>query len=644
MENFRYLFSPLTVKGKEIKNRIYQPALVMGLSDEEGNVTPEISDFYVKRAKGGVGLIVIGGVYADRRGKGYYGMLAMDRDDLIEQYKKLIDAMKPYGTISLVQIMDTGRYARSKVSGLEPVAPSAVPCKLTGQTPKEMTIDEVEEYKGRIVKAVKRAALAGFDGVEFHAGMGYLINQFLSSFTNRRNDEYGGDIKARMKFLVEIIEESKEVVPPDFVIGCRVSMHDFMEGGNTEREGEQIVRKLDELGVDIISVVVGWHESKVPLIVQEVPPAGYIRFAEMAKKVTNKPVVYTIRVKDPSLANRIIAEGRADMVGVARALIADPDWPDKAKNGMVEEIRPCITCSHCLSSLFSTLIQGTPKPVECQVNPRLGKESIELPTVEYKKRILVIGGGPAGLEAALTLAKRGHEVILIEKEDEIGGLIIPASTPKYKQELLDIVKYYRVMLNKSGVKIILNRKADRKFIKSLGVNEIIVATGATARKLKVMGAQRSFVLNAIEVLRKRMELSGRIVVCGGGETGLEVADFLSEHGAKVRVVEMYVAGQKVEFTERGPLFRRLKEKGVEIIQWTKLKSIEEGKVTIEDKDGNSSSIPCDYVVNAIGEEPNLEILKEIDKTKYKVHFIGDCVRPRRIGDAIREGFEAGIKI
>ncbi len=568
--SLRYLFSPLTIGNVEVKNRIYQPALIVGLSDEEGNVTPEIFDFYVERAKGGAGLIVVGGVYSDRRGKGYYGMLAMDRDELIKQYKRLVDAMKGYGTVCLVQIMDTGRYARTKVSGLEPVAPSAVPCKLTGQTPKELTTDEVREYKRKMVEAVKRAALAGFDGVEFHAGMGYLINQFLSPLTNRRKDEYGGDIEGRMRFLIELIEESRRVTPSNFIIGCRVNMHDFIEGGNTEKEGEYIVKRLDEMGVDFISVIEGWHESRVPLIVQEVPPAGHVELAERAKKVTDKPVVYTTRVKDPYLANKIIAEGKADMVGLARALIADPYWPYKAERGRVEEIRPCITCSHCLSSLFNALIQGKPKPVECQVNPRLGREGGELPTIEYKKRVLVIGGGPAGLEAALTLAKRGHDVILVEKEREMGGMVIPASTPRYKRELIDLIKYYQTMLQKYGVRLILNHRANRNFIESLGVEEIVVATGATPKKLEVPGAQTPIVLDAIEVLKKRIRLSGRVVVCGGGETGLEVADFLSDHGAEVKVVEMYAAGQKVELTEKGPLFRRLKKKGVEIIQWTKL--------------------------------------------------------------------------
>lgn len=630
---FDALFSPVQIGGLTVRNRVYMPAMTTGLGDDEGNVTPQVLDFYTARARGGAGLIVVGGAYSDRRGKGYYGMLAMDRDELVEQHRALVRNIKAHGAAAALQVLDAGRYSSSRVTGLRPVAPSAVPSRLTGETPLEMSAEEIREYERRIADAVRRASLAGYDGAELHAGMGYLISQFLSPLTNRRNDEYGGGLEGRMRFLVEAFEESRRATPKGFLIGVRVSMHDFMEGGNTEREGLEVVRRLDALGADFISVIEGWHESRTPLITQDVPPAGFLWLAELAKGATGRPVIYTTRVKDPGLANRIVEEGKADMVGLGRALLADPEWPEKAMSGRADEIRPCLACSHCLSSLFVRAFQGRPGPVECQVNPRIGRETEGIRAAERRRNVLVIGGGPAGLEVALTLSMRGHQVVLVEREKELGGMVVPAGASAHKSELRELVGYYERMLRKLGVRVMLGSEADQEL---LGwAEEVVVATGALPKRLP--GA-----VDAVDVLRKGMKLEGNVVVVGGGETGLEVADFLSDMGSRVTVVESRKAGERVELTERGHLFRRLREKGVKVFERTELKEVREGVAVLVDGDGKEIMVPCDHLVNATGMEPNREVLKALQGRSY--HMIGDCVEPRRIGDAVREGFELGLRL
>jgi 2,4-dienoyl-CoA reductase (NADPH2) len=642
---FRNLFKPIKLGEIRVKNRITLPGLIMGLATEDGEMTQELIDFYEIRAKGDTGLIVVGGAYPERRGKGYYGMLGIDRDGLIEGYKRLTRRLKGHGAITVLQILHAGRYARSSVSGLEPVAPSSVPCKLTGETPRELTHEEVITIRENFVKAIRRAYLAGFDGVELHAGMGYLLNQFLSPFTNRRMDEYGGNLENRCRLLLEIIEKAKKEVPSTFLLGCRISMDEFVEGGNTIEEGRFMVKKLDEVGVHFISLVVGWHESRVPLITAEVPIAGYVNYAEEAKKLTNVPIIYATRVKDPYTADRLIGEGKTDMVAMGRALIADPEFPMKAKRGDVEGIRPCISCSHCLSTLFNALILRRPLVVECSVNPRIGKEMEVLNKAEKPKRVLIIGAGPAGLEAAVTLKKRGHDVILAEREEELGGMLRVASVPPFKHEISDLIRYYEVQVKRYEVEMILNKEVSLEFIEEVIPDEIIVATGAVHKELDIPGSDKPFVIDALEVLADKKKLEGDIIIIGGGEVGLETADYLSEDGrCKVTIIElMDRAGRDVELVERGWLFKRLKDKGVRVLTKSKALQIEEDGIVIE-RDGKSFSLHANYVINATGMVPNKEIGERLKEKGFKVTLIGDCLHPRRIIDAIKEGFEVGSKI
>ncbi len=640
---FRKLFQPIEIGKKVAKNRVVLPGLIMGLASEEGGVTDEVMDFYEARAKGGAGLIIVGGAYPEKRGKGYYGMLGIDKDDLINGYRELVSRIKKHHSLAILQILHTGRYARSYVSGFKPVAPSAVPCKLTGETPEELDHKEVLRVRDSFILAADRAYLAGFDGVEIHAGMGYLLSQFLSPFTNRRRDEYGGDLDGRFRIVKEIIEGIRKSTPKNFIIGCRISMEEFIEGGNTIEEGKKIVKKLDELGVHFISIVVGWHESKVPLIAAEVPPAGYAKYAEEAKKITDIPIIYTTRVKDPYLADTLISEGKADMVGLGRALIADPDLPIKAQKGEIESIRPCITCSHCLSTLFNALALKKALKVECSVNPRIGEELREMEKAEKRRKVLVIGAGPAGLEAAITLKLRGHDVLLVEREEEIGGMLRVAHIPPYKEDIKRLIEYYGYMLKKLDVKTILKKEVNRKLVDEESPDVVILATGAMHKELNVPIFGNPTIVNAVELLEKKVDVKGEVLIVGGGEVGLEVADLLSDSKeTKVTVIEMLEkVGREVELVERWLLLKRLREKGVKILTKAKLEEIRDKKAIVK-VEGKVVELYADLIVNAIGMVPNRGLLKELEG--YEVRLIGDCLEPRKFLDAIREGYKIGIEI
>jgi len=631
-----YLFKPIVIGGVEVRNRIVMPALNMGYAGIDGSVTDELINFYVERARGGVGLITVGGAYPELRGKTHPGMLGIHNDSLINSYRRLTDSVKMFGSRVVLQILHGGRYARSDVSGFQPIAPSSIPSRLTGETPREISREEIRDLERAYGEAAYRAYRSGFDGVEILAGTGYLISEFLSPVSNRRTDEYGGELENRMRILVEAIEEVKRRVPGGFIVGCRISAEEYMDGGNTINEARIIAKRLEELGVSYVSVIAGWHESQKPLITREVPQGGFVCLAHEVKKTVGIPVVACIRIKNPILADRIIGDGRADMVSMGRALIADPELPRKAFEGRLGEIRPCITCMHCLSTVFQGL------RVECTVNPRLGLRESEAKHVGEAKKILVVGAGPAGLEAAVTAASIGHRVVVADKFLDIGGMIRIASKPPYKDELRSLIDFYNTVIRKYGVKLDLGRWVDEEYVKEINPDIVIIATGASPIIPNIPGVNLPHVKTAVEVLEKELTLRGDIVVIGGGGIGLETADYLTSKGGRVKIVEMLSrVGLDLDIAVRWIIIRRLRDRGVEMFTGAKVKEITGNSVAI-DINGEEVEVKADHVVLAVGMKPNNRLAEKLKE--YKVYMIGDCVKPARILEAVRDGYRVAINI
>lgn len=635
----QHLFKNGKIGKMGLKNRIIMAPMLVGLSELDGTVGEKFTRFYVERAEGGVALIAVGGICPDDRYRSHPGQPSLDDDKYISGWKKFTEEIKERGVKVTAQLLHPGRYAPSIITGRQPVAPSPIPSKFTGETPRELTVEEILEIEEKFAKAAKRAKIAGFDGVELCASAGYLFSQFLSPATNKRNDEYGGSLENRMRFLIETVRKIKKATEEDFPLIVRLSAEDYIPGGTNLKETTIVAKNLEDAGVDALNITTGWHESPRPLITREVPPGGFVHLAEAVKKAVNIPVIASNRIKYPQLASKIIEGKKADFVAIGRPLIADSQWPQKAYEGRYNEIKPCLACGHCLESLFSG------HSIECTVNPRAGKETeYEIRRAEKNKKVLVIGGGPAGLEAALTAALRGHNATLCEKSNDLGGQFRIASIPPYKEELRELIEYYRNMLTKLNVKIKLNTEVTADAIEKFSSDVIIVATGAEPLIPDISGVYRENVVTAYDVLAGKAACGDVVAIIGGGGVGLETADYLSEKGKEVTIIEMLAKiGLDMERTTRWPLLKRLKTKNVKILINTKAVTVEKDGVIVRCEE-LERKIPAKTIVLAVGMVPNKKLYEKLKDKFEDVYAVGDCVKPQRVRQAIATAFKISIRI
>ncbi len=652
----------------ELKNRIVMTAMHLGYTPD-GEVTDRLIDFYSLRAGGGIGLIIVGGCRFDDYG-GMDSMISIHDDKYVPGLKRLTDAVKDKGAKIAAQLYHAGRYTHSSaIEGRKPFSASAVRSKLTGETPRALELEEIPAVQDLFAEAAVRAKESGFDAVEILGSAGYLISQFLSPITNLREDAYGGSFENRMRFGVEVAEKVRRAVGPDYPLIMRLAGNDFMEGGNTNREAKVFAAALEKAGVDLFNVTGGWHETRIPQLTMSVPRQAYTYLAKGIKSAVSVPVLASNRINDPAIGEDILRRGDADLVTMARALIADPDLPNKARDGKTRQIYHCIACNQgCFDNIFQSA------PATCLVNPRAGREG-ELPfaPAPEPKKVLVIGGGPAGMKAACTAAQRGHRVTLIEKEDALGGQLLLNRLIPGREELVTAATDLANNLDALNVEVMLNREADTSLIKEISPDAVVIATGAKPMVPDIPGIDNPNVVQAWDLLAEKETAGNKVVVIGGNAVGLETALYLSSQGTlsaevlhflminraesietltdllnsgdrDVTVVEMTKkVGQDIGASTRWTVMAELGRLGVTIHKKATAVGITAEGLEFE-KHGKTELLAADTIVIAVGSTPYNALADEIESLVPEVHLVGDAKEPRNALDALREGFLAGLKI
>ncbi len=632
------LFTPVRVGKMALKNRVVATPTATGLAQND-QVTDSLKRLYTARARGGAGLIMIepGAVDIDNPGSN----LGLYDDKFISGLRPLVEVAHSHDAAIGIQLIYYGRqWPLGAPLNTTLVAPSAIPWSPSQPVPKELTLYEIEQIVQKFVDGARRAGEAGFDVVELQAAHGYLISQFFSGLSNQRQDHYGGDLEGRTRFAVEIIRRIKQTVRPDIVLSARLNGTDNVPGGPTLQDMKAIASVLAEEGVDMISVSAGVYGS-YPTIVPpyDMPGGCYVAYAAGIKSAVKVPVIVAGRITDPHQAEEILRQGKADLIGLSRPLVADPDWPNKAKRGEFDEIRKCLGCNRCLDSVDI----GT---FHCTVNPVVGRESeSEIVPASKPKAVMVVGGGLAGLEAARIAALRGHTVTLYEQSSKLGGQWNLAKVPPYKEGYGDLIHCLSRQAEKAGVSIALNRRVTVETIEEKQPDVAVIATGALPVIPPIPGAEQPGILNAWDVLSKRSHVKGRALIIGGSSLGLETADFLSRSGNEVTVVELEQhVGRDLSSTVRWHLLNRLRKKKIKIYVSTEVKEIGEQEVVVAMDKGNETWNNFDNIILAVGTNSTNELASEAQGKVSEVYVIGDALEPRKARDAILDGNMIGREV
>lgn len=663
------VFEPIQINTTEVKNRIYMPAMHLGMADKYF-ITDRMIHFYEERAKGGAGMIAVGFATIDEL-SGNPLCIGAHTDDFIPGLARLADAIKDNGARAVVQINHAGRYTHSfLLDGKQPVAPSPIASRLTKETPRELPIDEIKQIVESFALAAGRIETAGYDGVEVLSGTGYLISEFLSPVTNQRTDEYGGSLQNRMRFGLEIMQAIRKQVGDDFPLIVRMNGNDFMPGGQGREELKEYAKLLAEKGtVNALNINVGWHEARIPQIVASVPRGVFGYMSRGIKEVVDIPVIASHRINDIETARELISNGMCDMVAMGRSLIADPYMPEKAEQGRDNEIIHCIACAQ---GCFDHLPQG--KIVECLCNPKAGHEKDRcVEKAEKSKKVLVIGGGPAGMSAALAAAERGHEVTLCEKEDRLGGQLYLAAAPPGREEFAELAKDLATQINVSGVKVRFKTTVDKDLLQKEKPDTVVLATGAVPVTPPIPGADLPHVVQSWDVLLDKVHTGKKVVIIGGGAVGVETALFLSEKGTlsgdaiKFLLVNQaedpaYLYELATKGTKEIILLEMLEKVGTDIgktTRWTMLQDMSRHGVTVKvaaraleitenavkiEYDGKTEEIPADTVVLAVGAKSYNPLQAAAEKMGIPCKIVGDANQIALAFDAVHAGFNAGREL
>ncbi len=514
---YPHIFQPLKLGAVTLPNRILMGSMHTGLEDRVWN-WPRLTAYFVERARGGVGLMVTGGIAPNRRGSlAPLASKLTNRWEVI-RHRKMTDAVHAAGGRIAMQILHAGRYGYHPFS----VAPSAIQSPITPFKPKALSSAGVEGQIRDFVRCASLARKAGYDGVEIMGSEGYFINQFLVPRTNQRSDEWGGSFANRMRLAVEIVRRTREAVGADFIIIYRLSMIDMLADGNSWEEVVELGQAIEQAGASLINTGIGWHETRIPTIATSVPRAAFTWVTRKLREAVSLPLVTSNRINMPHVAEAVLARGDADMISMARPFLADPDWVNKAAADRAEEINTCIACNQaCLDHVFQN------KVASCLVNPRAAHETeLKIEPAARRKKIAVVGAGPAGLAAATTAARRGHQVVLFEQADRIGGQFNMAKRVPGKEEFVETLRYFARQIEISGVELRLQTRAEAEALRDEGFDEVIIATGVVPRDPKIPGQEHPSVLSYIDVLQRGKAVGRRVAVIGAGGIGFDVSEFL----------------------------------------------------------------------------------------------------------------------
>lgn len=644
MENYDVLFTPYKIGDLKIRNRIVMCPMGTNAAYGDGSIAENRIDYYARRAKGGVGMIILGCQFISPELASGCIEGTIEPSTSLPRLSVLCEKVHQYGAKICAQLScGVGRNAFPQRFN-KPISASAIPAALDSSIIcHEMTKEEIAQMMDAFTTAARHAAAVGFDAIEVHAHAGYLVDQFLSPLWNKRTDEYGGSVENRTRFAREIIAAIRKGIPRNMPILFRISMDHRTNGGRDIADSVEIIRRLEQEGVAAFDVDAGSYET-----IDYIFPTAYLGDACMAYAARAAKAAVSVPVLNagnhtPETAKRLIEAGDADFAMIGRGLIADPDLPMKLRENRRRDIRPCIRCNEdCIGRTAAFKMSM----LSCAVNPEACQEQwFRLEKTGLPKRVCVIGAGPGGLEAARVAAECGHTVTVYEKEGQIGGQLTAAATPKFKSQLRALLAYYEVQLEKLGVQMLLNHevKADDSLLAQY--DRWIVATGAVPFTPPVKGMDGSNVISVLDAHRHKELVKGeRIVICGGGLSGCDCALELSmEYGKRPVIVEMMdKLAPNMIMMNRASMQRMLQEQDIDIYTGCRVEQVEEGRVHIVDKDDNSRILEADTVISAFGMRPDHALADALEqKYGWKVRTVGDCSRIGRVGLAVREGYFAG---